>query len=219
MTKHIMTIWDGIYKNYQQGGEAWATLAKGLDQDFLDFVSATEFPTKCALDIGCGTGKYLKFLKEAGFEVRGIDSSETAVTMSKELLGGDSADVTLADMFEYEIPKEKFDLVYSIATIHHGIKSKVASAIGRIYEALLSGGYVFVTLPDATSGKNYWTTFKDKEEIEPGTYAPLSGPEKGLAHSFYDRQDVERMFERFVELKIELDDKGRWIINAKKHID
>jgi len=42
------------------------------------------------IDIGCGNGKYLVFLKTQGFEVNGIDSSPTAVEMRKGFLGEDS---------------------------------------------------------------------------------------------------------------------------------
>ena len=41
------------------------------------------------IDIGCGNGKYLVLLKTQGFEVSGIDSSPTAVEMTKGSLGED----------------------------------------------------------------------------------------------------------------------------------
>ena len=35
IANNYMTIWDNIYKNYKQGGEAYATLRKGLIPEFL----------------------------------------------------------------------------------------------------------------------------------------------------------------------------------------
>jgi ubiquinone/menaquinone biosynthesis C-methylase UbiE len=55
-----MTIWDNIYKNYQKGGEAWATLSEEIHPLFKQFLSQSNFELKHVLDIGCGTGKYLK---------------------------------------------------------------------------------------------------------------------------------------------------------------
>jgi SAM-dependent methyltransferase len=85
-----MTIWDNIYKNYQQGGEAWATISEDIHPLFKQLLSESDFAIKQALDIGCGTGKYLKILQAGGFKTDGIDSSETAVEMTKKELGIDS---------------------------------------------------------------------------------------------------------------------------------
>ncbi len=211
-----MTTWDGIYKDYQKGGEAWATLREGLVPKFIDFVNNNEFHSKDALDIGCGTGKYSSYLKELGLRVSGIDSSETAIEMSRDILRGD-ANLELVDMFKYEIPRNKHDFIFSISSIHHGLKSDVVKLINRIYDKLLVGGHILITLPDIESNKK-WDTFKSDKEISPGTYAPVSGPEKGLAHSFFSKEEIEKMFIDFKNLKLEIDEIGRWYIGATKSI-
>src|SRR3989339_1017126 len=105
-----MTIWDNIYKNYQKGGEAWATLSEETHPLFKQFLRQSNFELKHVLDIGCGIGKYLKILQVGGFKTDGIDSSETAVEMTKKILGDDSI-IVCVNMFEFEIPKNK--LAYS----------------------------------------------------------------------------------------------------------
>src|SRR3989339_1193628 len=105
-----MTIWDDIYKNYQKGGEAWATLSEEIHPLFKEFLNESNFKIKYVLDIGCGTGKYLKFLQDGGFKTDGIDSSETSVEMTKGTLEDDSL-IVCANMFEFQIPKEKYDLI------------------------------------------------------------------------------------------------------------
>ena len=79
-----MPIWDTIYKNYQNGGLAWASLKDGLHPDFMEFIEYANFEIKNALDIGCGDGKYLLFLQKLGFQITGIDSSPTAISMARE---------------------------------------------------------------------------------------------------------------------------------------
>jgi 2-polyprenyl-3-methyl-5-hydroxy-6-metoxy-1,4-benzoquinol methylase len=37
------------------------------------------------LDVGCGSGRVVKYLQEKGFEVSGIDISELAIETSKNL--------------------------------------------------------------------------------------------------------------------------------------
>jgi len=209
-----MTIWDNIYKNYQKGGEAWASLSDEIIPDFKDFLEQNNFFQKTVFDIGCGTGYYLKFLQLLGFKVAGIDSSETAVDITKKNLNQE-ADIFCADMFDFVIPKDRYDLIISIAAIHHGKKEQIKSVIDGVYFSLLSEGKIFITLPNFESS-NFWETFKNHEKIGDGIFAPLDGPEKGLAHSFFTREEVTKLFANFRNLKMILDERGRWQISAIK---
>lgn len=215
-----MTIWDKIYKDYQKGGPAWATIEGRILPQFIDFIKSNQFTIKHALEIGCGTGKYLMILKEGGFQTDGIDSSETAVEITKNNLKDDS-DIRIADMFEYDIPQDRYDLIFSIFSIHHGYKDQVKKTIERIYKALLPNGKVLITLPDYESSEK-WDTFKNNQDLGGGTFAPLAGPEKGLPHSFYSKQEVEELFKEFTNVKIELEQNGKiihgnWVVSGEKH--
>jgi len=209
-----MTIWDNIYKNYQKGGEAWATLSEEIHPLFKKFLGQSNFELKHVLDIGCGTGRYLKILQACGFKTDGIDSSKTAVEMTKKELGNSSG-VLCVDMFEFEIPKNKYDLIISISTIHHGTKEQIQNLVNKIHEALTKNGKIFISLPNLEGGKQ-WNTFKDHEKIAEGTSVPSSGPEKGLPHSFYTKEEVQKLFSKFKDLKLDLDSHGRWIAQASK---
>jgi len=209
-----MTIWDDIYKNYQKGGEAWASLSEEIHPLFKQFLSQSNFELKHALDIGCGTGKYLKILQAGGFKTDGIDSSETAVEMTKKTLGDDSM-ILCVNMFEFDITKNRYDLVISINTIHHGTKQQIQNLINLIYEALVDDGKVFITVPDFKN-TNKWNTFKDHEKLAEGTFAPLIGPEKGLPHSFYKKEEVQKLFSKFRDLQVVLDSHDRWVAQASK---
>jgi len=209
----MSTTWDEIYRNYEKGGAAWATLSEDMHPLFVNFVSKNEFSKKNALDIGCGTGKYMAYLRGHGFTTDGIDSSETAVKMTLATIPDASAKV--ADMFSFEIPAHTYDLILSISTIHHGTKDKVATLIQCIYDSLIDKGWIFITLPDWERAR-HWNTFKDHEMIGPGTYAPLRGPEQGLAHSFYSKEEVQELFTRFKNIHMEVDSIGRWIVTGSK---
>ncbi|EKD33328.1 MAG: Methyltransferase type 11 [uncultured bacterium] len=209
-----MTIWDNIYQGYQKDGDAWATLAEGIHPLFKQFLSQSNFELKHVLDVGCGTGKYLKLLQSAGFETDGIDSSETAVEMTKKALNDDSV-IFCINMFEFEIPKNRYDLIISVSTIHHGTKEQVQNLISKIYEAIVENGRIFITIPDFEIAMK-WDNFKDHEVISEGTFVPLSGPEKGLTHSFFTKEEIQKVFSMFRDVKLELDEIGRWVIQASK---
>jgi SAM-dependent methyltransferase len=205
-----MGNWDSIYQRYQQGGDAWATLSEGIDPRFITLIDAADFVQNHALDIGCGTGKYLSFLEEKGFRVDGIDSSPTAVEMTKKILSAQS-NIQVANMFKFAYPEKTYDLIVSISTLHHGHRAEVAMAIQKIYSSLVSGGIAYITLPvfDVSRAKE---TFRDHTQIEPGTYSPNSGPEEGLPHSFYIESEVHDLFMLFENVSLELDEIGRWHI-------
>jgi SAM-dependent methyltransferase len=180
----------------------------------LNSFERTSFPIKSSLDIGVGDGKYLKYLRDRGFRITGIDSSETAVSIARRNLGKDAA-LAVADMYEYDIARNEYDFIFSIATIHHGLKEQIESLIARIHEALVPGGSIFVTLP-VWDAKDKWKSLKTYTEIAPGTIATLSGPEKRLAHSIYTESEVGTLFARLGNLSVSEDDRQRWIVTAAK---
>ncbi|MFQ5820658.1 MAG: class I SAM-dependent methyltransferase [Candidatus Heimdallarchaeota archaeon] len=209
-----MTIWDKIYKEYKKAGKAWASLDEEIHPFFNKFLKISDFKLKSVFDIGCGDGRYLKLLQLSGFNIAGIDSSETAIEMAKVILENKSA-VTLADMYHYEIPKEKYDLIISISALHHGKKSDIKNLIDTIYSVLVPNGKIFITIPDISCVET-WNTFETLKEIEKGTFIPLSGPEKGLPHSFYTKEEIQKLFSIFKNLKLLIDKRGRWIVQASK---
>lgn len=209
-----MTHWDKIYQNYNKGGEAYATLSEEMLPEFIELFHQGEFSLKSAFDIGVGSGKYLKFLEKKGFSVAGIDNSQTAVEMTKKILK-DSDNIFLADMFEYEIPHGKYDLILSVATVHHGYKNQVAKVIREIHGGLVENGYAFVTLPD-WNVKEEWRSFKTHKELESGVITPVAGPEEGLPHSIYKKSEIEQLFSEFSDVVMKKDEIGRWLITAKK---
>lgn len=211
----MISIWNKIYKNYLKGGELWATLSEGIIPYFTEFVKKSKFETKHVLDIGCGTGKYLKYLKEKGFKTDGIDSSTIAVRITKDNLD-DLSNILNKDIFRFSIPEGKYDLIISVATLNHGIKSNIKSVIKNIYKALISGGKIFITLPDFEETKKRNSFFRKHKKLSDGSYMFISGPEKGIVHSFFSKQEIKDLFSDFKNLKINLDNIGRWIITATK---
>lgn len=209
-----MTIWDEIYKEYKRVGKTWASLGEEIHPFFKEFLKNSDFKLKSVFDIGCGDGRYLKLLELSGFKIAGIDSSETAIEMAKVILDDKSA-VTVADMYHYEIPQEKYDLIISITALHHGKKSEITNLVEIIYSALMPKGKIFITIPDFSCVET-WNTFKKRKEIEKGTFVPIIGPEKGLPHSFFTKKEIQELFTKFKDLKLLKDDMSRWIVQASK---
>ncbi len=208
------TVWDNIYKEYLAGGPAWATLTDDMHIGFLTFIEESTFPVKFALDIGCGQGKYLKYLQEKGFKTTGLDSSESAIKMTNDLLHN-QGEFIIADMYKYQYPVSTYDLIISHATLHHGKKKNVIALLDRIYDSLMINGKIFISLPNDDCKKN-WAMMAEHETLDDGTCIPVTGPEKGLPHSFYSREEIDALFSRYSNLEVYIDERGRWIITGEK---
>lgn len=213
----MKAVWDKIYKSYLRGGEPYATLRGKILPQFRKFIAKSRFETKSALDIGCGTGIYLRYLKKKGFKVVGIDSSPAAIRMSKQLLGNKKIELIVADMFRFAIPKNRYDLIFSINALYHGEKPKIIRTLQRIYHALLPGGQIFITLPVYVSRKN-WKNTTEWRYIRDGVTRPISGPEKGLIHTLFKKPEIKRIFSPFKKFSFTQEDSlgQKWIITATK---
>lgn len=95
---------------------------------------------KTILDIGCGSGHSLLYMKNQGAqELWGIDFSEKQIERAKELLDGLGTTLLCAPMeHDTGIPKNHFDIVYSIYAI--GWTMDLKQTFSRIYSYLKPGG-------------------------------------------------------------------------------
>lgn len=108
------------------------------------------------LDIGCGAGLMLNELRQFG-ETSGVDSSEAAIQLSREVFAGTVQVGQLPDRIPFAAGS--FNLVTALDVIEH-IVDDVASL--RAIRALLApGGMVVLTVP---AYMFLWTEFDDINE-------------------------------------------------------
>lgn len=99
-----------------------------------------DIKNKNVLDIGCGSGHSLKYMAEKGAsELWGIDLSESQINTAKETLKDVKANLFCSAMeAEIELPKQYFDIVYSIYAI--GWSTDLATTLKLIHSYLKPGG-------------------------------------------------------------------------------
>jgi 2-polyprenyl-3-methyl-5-hydroxy-6-metoxy-1,4-benzoquinol methylase len=92
-----------------------------------------------ALDVGCGEGVLSRELSEVVPRVTAIDLD--APTLEQAKRQGGSIDYVVGDFLDYPLAPASFDLVASIATLHH-----VDTAVGlrRLRELVAPGGTLVV---------------------------------------------------------------------------
>jgi 2-polyprenyl-3-methyl-5-hydroxy-6-metoxy-1,4-benzoquinol methylase len=94
---------------------------------------------RAALDVGCGEGTLCRALRERVPRVVGVDADANSIALA-ESAGGD-VEYLCADFLTQSFEAESFDLIASVATLHH---MDVEAALGRMCDLLHPGGVIIV---------------------------------------------------------------------------
>jgi ubiquinone/menaquinone biosynthesis C-methylase UbiE len=95
-----------------------------------------------ALDVGCGTGAFARSLAGRCERVLAVDLSPRMVEVAKSRSRGHpNVEYAVADINSWNFPKQRFDCVASITTLHH---LPLAPTLARMGGALRSGGTLLV---------------------------------------------------------------------------
>ncbi|MBP8017167.1 class I SAM-dependent methyltransferase, partial [Candidatus Gracilibacteria bacterium] len=113
-----------IYDNFS---ETFSKSRKNMNwpeiEYMIDFIKNSEsiktIKKISILDVGCGNGRLLKFLNNSGlnFDYTGIDSSSGMINEAKKEFPNNK--FIVLDMIKLDKLKEKFDIVFFIASFHH----------------------------------------------------------------------------------------------------
>ena len=172
------------------------------------------------LDLGCGTGRHVVYLVRRGFSVCGLDSSPEGLRVARQWLGeeGLDGDLRLQDMTE-RLPYEDgfFDAVISVQVIHHADMATIRRIVEEILRVLKPGGFVFVTVPELKDGKPYSWQGMDYEEVGPHTFLPLTGPERGLLHTYFTPESCREAFGDLDIIDLHVDSVHHHCVLGFKH--
>jgi SAM-dependent methyltransferase len=100
------------------------------------------------LDVGCGDGRFLRYAKEQGFEVWGIDFDKKSVENVKRNLGIDTVfAMSLEEFYEYAKEKNlKFDVITFFEVLEH--QDKPREFLEMVKGLLKEGGYIAGSVPN-----------------------------------------------------------------------
>ncbi|MBI5375539.1 MAG: class I SAM-dependent methyltransferase [Candidatus Schekmanbacteria bacterium] len=102
------------------------------------------------IDIGCGSGSFVYFLKKLGYEnTSGIDISPEQIQVAKNL---GLTDVECSDNIIYLKGKQNaYDVVIIKDLIEHYPKESIMELLDLVFDALKPGGKVIIQTPNAES--------------------------------------------------------------------
>ena len=148
-----------------------------------------------ALDLGCGIGRHVRCLFDAGFRVTAVDSSREALEVLSRhvahlpvrpaMMRGNCCD----DLF----PANSFDLVLAHNVIYHGTRLSMKAAVDNVCRWLRPGGLFYFTCPSRRDGK-----YGRGAQVELHTYRPDNSVHPGDIHYFADQNDLDDLLQRYV---------------------
>ena len=120
-----------------------------------DLIRLKKLPPCKIIELGCGAGNYVRYFSRMGFEATGVDVSEKAIEIAREL--AQKADVTcefivadvLGNMSEI---KKKYDFAYDWELLHHIFPEDRNKYIENIHRLLKTQGrYLSVCFGEAST--------------------------------------------------------------------
>jgi 2-polyprenyl-3-methyl-5-hydroxy-6-metoxy-1,4-benzoquinol methylase len=101
--------------------------------------------SKKLLDIGCGTGEFIFFCKQMGFDVQGIEPGEKPRSFAKAKYHVDVEDETYLD----KIVIAEFDIITMWHVLEH--VHKLHERMNKMREILKPGGTLIIAIPNNNS--------------------------------------------------------------------
>lgn len=95
---------------------------------------------RTALDVGCGEGLLARTLAARGLDVTGIDKDADSIRRARSQ-DTDRISYVEADVHTAKLPAASFDVVTSVAAVHHG---DLVTELERLKELVAPGGVVLV---------------------------------------------------------------------------
>ncbi len=130
------------------------------------------------LEFGTGNGRNAAVLTAAGFDVTRIDD------------GAAERDEPLPSV------PGGYAAVISTHGLLHGSTGQIAARVDALCAALDRGGFFYAVFGSTHDGR-----FGRGTRLESRTFAPVDGDERGVAHTFFVREEVEALLAPFVTLE------------------
>ena len=117
------------------------------------------------LDVGCGNGSYLSFLKHHGWRVMGVELSKEAAATAKQKL---DIDVIVGDLQDLSFPANSFDHIHMSHVLEH-VTSPV-DTLKKVRQLLKPNGTAYIEVPNYESSRRkmseqYWYAWETPRHL------------------------------------------------------
>lgn len=168
------------------------------------------------LDLGCGVGRHLVHMARIGLHLTGTDNAPSGLRLTRQWLDAErlSANLVLSDMrCPLPFASGTFDALVSTQVIHHALLAEVIGTAREIERVVCPGGAILISVP---ARRAIQEDDPAPEEIEPNTFVPTSGEEKGLPHHLFTPETFLEIFPNFRVTDLQVLDERVIILQAVK---
>lgn len=152
-----------VKNDYNQIAENFASTRTQVWPE-INFLFDYIKPGDKVLDLGCGHGRYLLEIKKRGGIYFGIDGSKELIKIAKDKYPKEN--IQMADVLTLPFKNNFFDIVYSLAVLHHIPSVALREQFLRETEKVIKpGGFVILTVwrPKNKAEKRiFWKFFLKK---------------------------------------------------------
>jgi SAM-dependent methyltransferase len=148
-------------------------------------------PGGTILDIGCGSGRDLKWFKARGFDAAGLERSPSLALLASD---HSNCPVSIVDLFDYN-PPVHYDCILLIGTLVHLPKPEFPRALGKAMRMLKAGGILYLSMKawgggEASDDGREYQLWSDSELRREFGKAGLSVLEHSRSRSLLGNRDV-----------------------------
>jgi ubiquinone/menaquinone biosynthesis C-methylase UbiE len=197
--KRSLTEWDKILPEKTYSPEE-------PDETVVDFAEFLRKNDKIrVLDLACGGGRHAVYMTKRGFEITGVDISETGLKIATRRLREQEEGLTAAlirsAMNALPFVDSSFDAVICTRAVHHQRLAAIQKTLFETRRVLRRDGVIlidFLSKRTHSCGKGV--------EIEKQTFIETEGLEKGIIHHFTDQEELQKLFGSFRIIGIDLNE-------------
>jgi len=136
---------------YQQNYEAYHQKTFSIDPSSFLKPLAARLPAEAfVLDVGCGSGRDLLWMKKQGFEVIGFERSSGLAELARD---NASCEVIEGDFETYDFSAIDVDAIVAIGSLVHVPHERFASVFENITSAVSMHGCVLITLKEGSGDR------------------------------------------------------------------
>ena len=116
------------------------------------------FKNKSFLDIGFGDGSLLRWAKDQGALISGIEVQENLIANAKE------KKIKTYKTID-DVPENSIDIVTMFDVLEHLTKAEISEYLTRIYKKTRKGGKIFIRVPNCQSPAGIALQFGDHTHV------------------------------------------------------
>jgi ubiquinone/menaquinone biosynthesis C-methylase UbiE len=131
------------YDSETYGSERKQLFSRIQCEELEELMDAT--PDMKILDVGSGTGRFLKFFGSKGYDIYGVEPAQEMIRVTKKKIKG--VTVKQGDIENILYPDEKFDRIITMHVLMHLHPETISKGIEEMMRVLKPGGFMLLDFP------------------------------------------------------------------------